>query len=225
MKNLLLLTAFLCVAFFAEAQFVTGQKLISGQFGFYFNNTDVASTPGTSNQIFSFSFSPSFSRFKSPTLIIGGGLYYAYNRYHNFIGNPQSELSQSSHTMGLFVNRTKLESLAKKFYFTYTGTASANYQTSHPFFPSGSSFTWQDYYGATVSGSIGLLYELSPRFLLSWELSNLVAVSYRYQVETGKLANGTTSYKNVSNNVSLLTNLSGFNLGNVGIGVRYMLKK
>jgi hypothetical protein len=224
MKNILLITLFVCAAFFANAQFTTGEKQIAGQLGFGFNESNIGNGTSVSSNTFNVRFSPSFSRFKSPTLMTGAGLYYYYNRTHISIGNPLDDRIQPYHSFGVFMNRTKLEPLAKKFYFTYTGTASIGYQLSHPYYVSSGSATWQDSYGATVSCSIGLLYDLNSRFLLSFELSNVLALSYNRSIERGSLSNG-TEYKTFSSSFGLSTNLAGFTLSNVVFGIRYRLKK
>lgn len=224
MKNLLLITAFLCLTFFADAQFTTGEKQIAGQFGFGFNETAIGNATGVSSNTSNFRFSPSFSRFKSPTLMTGVGIYYYYNRSHVSIGDPINERIQPFHSFGLFMSRTKLEPLAKRFYFTYSGSAGISYQMSHPRYVSGGSDNWQDSYGVSVSAGIGLLYDLNTRFLLSCELGNLLGAGYTYGVVTGFFSNGTT-YKSTGSSFGLTTNLAGFNLANVGIGVRYRLKK
>lgn len=224
MKNLLLFTTFLCSVFFANAQFTTGQKLISGHLGFGFSNTKITNNPGVSNKNTVFSFSPAFSRFKSPNVMTGIGLRYQYNGYHGMIGDPVNEFRQNQHAFALFVNRTKLEPLAKKFYFTYTGEVNANYQVNHPNTRPLNPVNWYDIYGVSASGSIGLLYELNQRFLLSFELSNLVSISYHHTIEQGKTQT-TTVFKNTSDNFGFSANLSGFNLASVDVGVKYLLKK
>jgi hypothetical protein len=224
MKNLLLLTVLLCLAGSTDAQFVTGEKQIAGQFGFGFNENEIGNVSGINSNAFNFRLSPSFSRFKSPTVMTGFGLYYQYYRTHYSIGNPTDDRVQPFHSFGVFVNRTKLETLAKKFYFTYTGAVNIGYQMSHPYYVLAGSGTWQDSYSASVSASVGLLYDLNPRFLLSVELGNILGIGYSHGVETGSLSNG-TEYKSSTNSFGFTTNLAGFNLSNMVIGVRYRLKK
>ncbi|MES2329743.1 MAG: hypothetical protein V4539_09080 [Bacteroidota bacterium] len=225
MKNLLLLTAFLFSAFISSAQFETGQKLIGGQFGISSSNNKISSTPGVSNSTFFLSFSPSVSRFKSPLVISTTGFSYSYSRYRNYFGNPASERIEPAHSFGVFFSRTKLEPLAKKFYFTYTGTVGANSGFIHPYYVStGAADAQHEFYGAYLSGSIGLLYQLSQRFLLTCELTNLFNMNYQHTVETGYAGPGST-YKNTGDQVNLSTNLAGFNLSSMTVGVRYMMKK
>lgn len=225
MKNLLLLTAFLCLAFFADAQFTTGQKLISGQFGITLNESDINSIPGVSGNNTFVSFSPSFAKFKSPTVLSGAGISYYYSRYHSGIGSGAAERIQPTHFFGIFVNRTKLEPLAKKFFFTYTGTAGVNVSFSRDRYASGLRARDQDIYGASVTAGMGLLYQLHPRFLVTWEFSNLISLNYNHARETSYNPSNTPAYQNISNSISLSGNLANFTLGYVMVGVKYMLKK
>jgi hypothetical protein len=225
MKNLLLLTTFVCSVFFARAQFATGQKLISGQFGISLADNEINATPGIgSNNVF-LNFSPSFAKFKSPTVLDGIGISYFYSRYHTGISSPATERIQPTHSIGVFVNRTKLEPLAKKFFFTYTGTIAANAAFSRDRYASGPRARDQDNYGVSLAGGIGLLYQLNQRFLLTWGLSNVVSLAYNYSIETSYTPANTPAYKIISNRIALEGNMVSFNLGNVSVGVKYMLKK
>ncbi len=224
MKNLLLITAFTCSVFFAHGQFTAGQKMISGQFGFSTSLNDVNFTPGVSGNYVYVNFSPSFAKFKSPTLLDGMGISYFYSRYHTGIGNPAAERIEPTHSFGVFVNRTKLEPLAKKFFFTYTGTLAANVSLSRDRYASGVRVRDQDVYAGTVSGGIGLLYQLHPRFLVTWGLTNVISLTYNHVAETNYTTTNTPSYKNTSDRVELTGNLANFNLGYVVVGVKYMLK-
>jgi hypothetical protein len=221
-KNLLLFTCLLSVCF-VNAQFSAGQKLIGGQFAISLvKSNEKNPTPGTGSNQFLINFSPSIARFKTPNLLTGAGFFYSYEHYVVDVGGP-AERTDDSHSFGLFINRTKLETLARKFYFTYTGTAGANYQVGHSYFASGATNTDSDGYTIYVSGGIGLMYQLNQRFLLSFGLVNLLNLSYYHGAQTRYVASGNT-YESKMNGFNLSTSFTNINLNSVSVGVRYLLK-
>jgi len=222
MKNYLLLFTGLLFSCIVNAQFVTGQKLIGGQLSFHLSNSDLSSTSGNAQRTTSVGLSPSFSRFVSPNVFntIGFSYLYQHTRYNI---NSANEQNSNAHVFGIFVQRTKLESLAKKFYFTYAGTAGVNYQLIKTRYVIPGSNTDQNAYLGYVSGGIGLLYQVNKRFLLSCDLNNLFSVSFQHSDQ--KTFQGTSVYKSNGNNFGLTTGLSNMSLSSLSIGIKYMLKK
>jgi len=221
MKKTVCLLAAVCLVFAANAQFSAGQKMIGGQVSVGYSNTDF-NTPTVQKQNYTaVSLSPVFSKFTSPTRITGFGLQYAYSQQKTGIGGP-SEQDYYSHLIGAFVSRTQLQPLAKKFYFTLTGSVGANYQfqKTRNTLPT----TTVDTKGINVylRGGIGLLYQLTPRFLLSTQLNNLVSLEFGHGKST--TTNGNVSTTGTNNQVGFSTGLNGFSLNSVGIGVSYLLK-
>lgn len=221
MKKLCLLLTLLCFVYATEAQFSTGQRMIGGQLSVGYSNTDFNTTPIQKQNNSSVSISPVFSRFSSPTRINGFGLQYSYAHQKTGIGSP-SEQTYNSHLIGAFVSQTHLQPLAKKLYFTLSGTAGAGYQFQK--ISSTSSPATTDIKGVNVylRGGIGLLYQLNQRFVLSTQLNNLVSLEFGHGKTTNN--NGTVSTSNTTNQVGFSTGLNGFSLNSIGIGVSYLLK-
>jgi hypothetical protein len=78
--------------------------------------------------------------------------------------------------------------------------------------------------GLSVSAAPGISYRLSDRFLFDASLSNLLNLSYTYS-EIKYNTSATTTAKAISNSLGVSTSLSNTNLGNVGLGFRWLLAK
>lgn len=225
MKNILLLCAFSCAVFTTtKAQFTTGQKMIGGQLS---AGTSYTSYPGGSqNNSSDVTVSISLSRFKSPTVFNSMGISYSFLRNR---GNGTTLPSTTyNHGVGIFAERTKLERLANRFYFTYTGSVNASYGYRKGDFPTGvpatSSVIRGDSYNLYLAGTIGLLYQLNDRFIVYANLTNLLFAGYQHSEENTTVGNApATPVRN--NSFRITTSLaSGFSLSNFPIGLRYMLK-
>lgn len=222
MKNKILFVLLFSVVGVCQAQFETGKRVIGGQFGISFYNNNFNTTPATEQRSASISTSLSLSRFKSPTLLNGFGFYYVYYYGHSFIGNPTVEQKDYSHSIGAFINSTRLQPLARKLYLSFTGTAGAGYNFGKTNYTSNTNYTQTKGYNVYLSGGMGLLYQLNERFLLSCGLTNLLNLSYNYGNTSSY--SGTSVNKGTNSSINLSSGLSGFTLNNVAFGVRYMLK-
>lgn len=221
MKRFCFVLASFCLVYAAEAQFTTGQRMIGGQLSVGYSNMDI-NTPVTQKQNnTSVSFSPVFSKFSSPKRINGFGLQYSYSHQKSSNGSP-SEQTYNSHLIGAFVSQTHLQPLAKKLYFTLSGTAGANYQFQKTRISSSTATVDTKGVNVSLRGGIGLLYQLNQRFLLSTQLNNLVSLEFGHGKSTN--FNGTTSVSSTTSQVGFSTGLNGFSLNSVGIGVSYLLK-
>lgn len=76
----------------------------------------------------------------------------------------------------------------------------------------------------SISLSLGLLYQLNNRFLLSANILNLVNSSYNFN-DTKTYPSGNTTYTSKGNAFNLNAGLKGFNLYGVSFGFKYLLKK
>jgi len=204
-----------------HTQFETGKKVIGGQFAVSINNNNLNSTPGVEQRFGSFSSSFSLSRFKSPTLLNGFGFSYGYNHSINNVGSP-TEQSNYNHGIGVFVNSMRLQPLARKFYLSFTGKAGAAYNFGKSNYISNTNYSKSNGYSVSISGEMGLLYQLNQRFLLTCNLTNLLNLSYHYGNNT--IYAGANIYKSNSNGIHLSSGLSGFSLNSMAVGVRYILK-
>jgi len=69
-----------------------------------------------------------------------------------------------------------------------------------------------------------MLIKLSERFLLSTDLNNLASVTYSHAATKLYLSTGTQDIGN-TNTINVSTGLQSFNLGNLTIGIHYVLRK
>jgi hypothetical protein len=226
MKNILLMSALLCIVVTTRAQFTAGQKMIGGQISGSFSSGNVGGS-SDSDKRSSAALSVSFSKFKSPTEFRGVGIAYAYT--HHFATNMPSstdEIRENAHAFSIFFDRTKLVPLAARFYFTYTGIVGAGFQFSRSVTKNTIVNVYNnDYnsYQAYLAGNIGLLYQITPRFLFTCNLANLLSVNFFHSDARNSVGNGPFNYHN--NSFSLSTGLSGLGLNSISIGAKYMLKK
>lgn len=205
-----------------HAQFETGKKVIGGQIGFGLSKTNNPNiSPGLIQQYSSFSASLSLSRFKTPTLLNGFGFNYGYNHAEYAPLNSSAHTDNNS-TIGVFVNSMRLQPLARRFYLGFTGTVGAEYGFWKSSFVSPATYSQSKNYSVYVSGGLGLLYQLDPRFLLTCNLTNLLSLYYTHSDAT--YHNGITVDKGNTNSVYFSSGLNGFSLNSIGIGVRYILK-
>ncbi len=131
MKKTLLFVCLSLTILTSRAQFQSGQKLIGGQVSLNLSNATNTATPGVpaspdqraSNAYVNFSL----SKFKSPTVLNGAGISYGYANTRSGIGSS-AERKVTVHSIGAFVNKTKLQPLAKGLYLSFTGAASGIYQ-------------------------------------------------------------------------------------------------
>lgn len=223
MKNTCLLLLLLIIVTVSHAQFQTGKKVIGGQIGIATGyNNYYNPSPGIEDRNTQFSASLSLSRFKSPTLLNGFGFSYGYMHNRNNIGTPADEQNYNAHTIGAFINSTKLVPLVRKLYLSFTGTVGAGYGFSKTDYVNTTSYRKREGYNLTVSGDMGLLYQLNERFLFTATLVNLANLSYSHY--TNSNYSGATVSKINSSNFALNSGLTGFSVNNISVGVRYILK-
>lgn len=218
-----------CIAFAAalfgficgKAQFAPGQKMLSGiiQLGTtngYFNNI----TPSQEYKGIGVSFSPTFSRFTSEKAFVSVGLMYGYNENRTNI-NTSGETNIHANTVGITLARTRLEKLANRFYFTYSGqfSATASFQKSMQGIPYSDGDV--DTYTTGFYGGVGLLYRMNERFMFTTTLANIFQAYYSH---TNYRFNSPSYAKKNSDNVNV-TLFNTQNGGNVfGFGMYYLLK-
>ena len=214
MKNLLTLCSCFLLITSIKAQFDKGQKMIDGQFSFYNQKIQANSvTPKSNASYVNASFS--LSHFTSPSIIMGFGISYGYG------DNGENSTSNS---VGAFYNCMKLEKLANRFYFTFAGTASINYNENNSSANLGQDKNKQTSITPSISLGLGLLYHLNNRFLLSASLVNIGNLSYSID-NTKTFHNGSESNTTKSNTFKLNSGLNGFNVNDIAFGFRYLLKK
>jgi hypothetical protein len=226
MKNFLLMFALVCIVITTQAQFTTGQKMIGGQISGGFSTGKVDGSSDYDKRA-NAAFTLSLSKFKSPTEYRSVGITYAYT-HHSAANMPSlpDEIRENAHAFNIFFDRTKLVPLASRFYFTYTGSVGAGVQFSRSTTKHSPTTIYNDDYNnyqAFLTGNIGLLYQLTPRFLFTCNLANLLSVNFLHSDSRNSIGPGPYNYHN--NSISLSTGLSGLGLNSISIGAKYMLKK
>lgn len=197
----------------SKAQFEKGQKMLGGQFSFYDQKTESSnSTPKNISSGVSASFA--YSQFTNPRTFNSYGINFSYG------DNGSNTINKSA---GIFYNYTKLEPLAKRFFFTYGGTAAISFSEYNNNYPgSGSSNLRRT--TPNVSIGLGLMYQLSNRFVINASLLNLASLSYNID-NTESFPATNSPYTTKSNTFYFNTGLNGFNLYNINFGLNYLLKK
>jgi hypothetical protein len=227
MKNFLLITALLCIAFTTQAQFTTGQKMIGGQIAGTFSDNRSDGAP-SSDKTSNIGLSLSLSKFKSPTSYRSFGI--AYTNYHrttrDFSAPADDGFKANTNYFDVFFDNTKLLPLAKNFYFTYTGTVGAGVQFGKNTTTGGTTVAYNNYnsYVGFVNGNIGLLYGLTPRFLFTCNLANLLSISVAH-TDSKSGFSSTVPVSSHQNSFAISTGLTGLSLNSISIGAKYMLKK
>lgn len=221
MKNLLLISMGLGFSFIAKAQFTAGQKMIGGQLNFSTNKTESITTPSNNQKNTNGAIRLSLSRFKNPLLLTGVGIQYGYTG--STYDNGVSQQDNKNHQFGAFYEMTRLQPLAKKLYLGFTGTLGANYSIATTSYPNNTSDKTKGY-NVYLNGGMGVWYELTQRFLLIGNVNNLLSLSYGHGKTTSYVGNNPGTNTTKGNNFSVSTGLNGFSLGNIGFGIRYLLK-
>lgn len=223
MKKLVLFVCLSLTILISHAQFNPGQKVIGGQVLLNLNSASTSTPAGSSTVVSqrgtSIGLNLSLSKFKTPTVLNGMGIFYGYTHNRNDISSSV-EQKNTNNSIGAFVNKTKLKPLAKNFYLSFTGAITGVYQFGDTKTVQLGNSSKRNAYAAIASGSMGVLYQVSQRFLVSGELSNLLSLGYNHSTET---LSGTTSSKSTSDAFNFSTGLNGFSLNNLSFGVRYLL--
>jgi len=154
--------------------------------------------------------------------LIGFGVQYSYSdaRYNS---GSSSQLENKNNVVGAFIELTKLQPLARKLYLSFSGIGGANYNIGDTYYPNNTKSQTKGY-NLYVNGGMGIWYQLTNRFVLTGNVSNLLSLSYGYGKTTSYLVNNTSVIEGNNTNFTLSTGLSNFSLGNFGFGVKYVLK-
>ena len=208
----------LCVSA-SYAQFETGQKLLGGQLSASFARTENSSSPfaNYSNNMF---LNFSFSKFTSSLALKGISVGYGYTFQHNFANDPVNDQRAYQHTFNLSAYRTKLQPMVRNLYLAFTGSLNGSYGFGRTTNVVNSDSDLM-YAAVGLSGSLGIWYRLSPRFILTGELANLVNLSYTH-VQSDSPPYRRSRYN--EDHISLAAGLSGTSFNSLAVGVRYLLK-
>ncbi len=221
MKSYLFLLCLIAVSF-ANAQFSAGQKLISGQLNVSTDNYTSNNSPGSDQKNSYGGISLSFSKFKSPLRLIGFGIQYSFSDTR-FNSSSSSPLENKNNVAGIFIELTKLQPIAKKMYLSFSGMGVMNYGVRDTYYANNTRSQSKGY-NLYINGGMGLWYQLTNRFILTGNVSNLLSVNYSTGNTASYTANNIGTADGSTSSFTLSTGLSSFSLGNFGFGVKYVLK-
>jgi hypothetical protein len=224
MKKLISLFVTFFTILYANAQFEVGQKALGGSIQFNTNsvkNDSTLSYPSPNN--IGFIINPTYSIFKTPTKLIGFGIYYMYN--HEWI-NPLGTGSNAKaiqQTIGLNYFMNKYQKISKNFYFLISWNNAIQYSFSKNIDSSTGEIREKNYQLYSTL-SPGLAYKINDRFIIEGLFTNLLALSYSMDKAgfTPLFGERTQNASNSSLNFS--SSLNGASLSNIQIGFRYLLR-
>lgn len=219
-KKSTILAFIVVISTMANAQFNKGQKVLGGNFGFSISKNK--SSDDYISRQYSLSLNPSFAKFTKSNQLCGIGVGYGYNRQKSESPNSLPNSYNTNQSVGVNVFSQRFYSMAKKLYFTLNTPASIYYMFGNNNAGSSTSVNESKTSGYSINVSLapGLSYQLNNRWLFDAYLSNLVNVGFSHNQT--KTANSNLKTKGDSFGIS--SSLSNTNLGNIGLGFRYLLK-
>lgn len=224
MKKIYALVLCCLSATFAHSQFDKGQKILGGGIGFSSNDYgDPADNYYTSNTS-TFTFSPSVGWFSKPNKLYGIGLTYGYNSNKTInVLNNSTELTKS-HSIGVRFFSQRFFSLTQNLFFTVTGSIGGSYSFGEITSTTNNveNKTKTPGYGVAADLAPGLSYKLSKRLLFDAYLNSLISINYFRQMRKDPSTGNTRTFQKGFN---VSSSLSNTNIGNVGLGFRWLLRK
>lgn len=205
----------------AHAQFETGQKVIGGNIGFSVGKDEAPYSYGYTSNFANIAVNPSFSKFRKPNLLKGIELSYSYQYWKSKSTQTTDVSRRYNNSIGISCFAQRFFPLTGKLFFTMKTTVGVGYQFGTDFTTTNSveNKTKNTGFGGGLTVAPGLSYRLSNRFLFDAYLSNLLYLTYSHlEMKSGQSTR-------VSNKVDLSSGLSNTNLGNVGLGFRWLLAK
>lgn len=229
-KIFTLLSLLYLIPALSHAQFTTGQKLIGGNVSLSTNSGNATQTFDNRNVYYSSNtgviINPSIAKFISPTKLLGIGIVYNYSNYSIKEEAPDNGNSYKNitHSGGINIFSQRFIPLKNNFFFTIQTGATALYSFSKQSDFKSQAMTKTNVYGISASLAPGLSYRINNRFLFDAFLSNILSVGYQHSstITNYPLPNETKTY---SNSFNISTSFSNANLGNVGLGFRWLLKR
>ena len=219
-KKSTILVVLIVTFFTANAQFNIGQKVLGGNIGFAVGKSESGDNY-TSRQN-SFTINPSFAKFKKPNQLCGIGVGYGYSRQKTESPNSVQNTNSINQSVVINVFSQRFYSIAKNLYFTLNTPASVYYMFGNNTVESSNSVNEIKNTGYSINLSLapGLSYQLNNRWLFDAYLSNLVNIGFSHNQSKSSTSNNKTK----SNNFGISSSLSNTNLGNIGLGFRYLIK-
>ena len=202
-----------------SAQFVSGDKYLTGTIGF--NSSKITSDPNAEVKSSGFEFSPAFIRFRSDNKAIGFRLLSGYSHAETSSGTNHEDSKHYNIGAGIFAQR--YFSLGNRFYFLVEPGISLAYgSTKNTQSAFAVTTTENKIYGARVYITPAIGYKLTNRLIMNLNFTNMLALSYTHQKSETKVANTTSASR--SNAYAFQSSLNNTSVGNLGITFGYRLK-
>jgi hypothetical protein len=212
--------------FLVNAQFQTGQKVVAANIDVNFYNDKNTSTSTSENKGWNVNFHPSIGKFYKPNLLRGIGLSYGYS-YSKTKSSISTDIEKTNNNLiGIDLFAERFFSLSENLFFTFQTVARVNYRfgKNTTTSPVSEIISESKGYGLGVGLTPGFSYRLSRRFLFDAHLSDILSAGYNYS-EMKVSAPSAGLPKSTNSNFNLSSSLSNTNLGNVGLGFRWLLAK
>lgn len=213
------------------AQFATGQKVIGGNVSFSTcssNSTQIFDNRIYHNSGTSIGINPSIGKFYTPTSLRGIGIIYNYNNNNNYSTEDttanRNGYKNFLNSAGLNIFSQHFISLSSNLFFTIQTSALALYSFCKLSDLITTTTTKNKAYGISAALAPGISYKLNSRILFDAYFSNLLSVGYTYSttVTNYPLPKETKTH---GNSFNISSSLSNTNLGNIGLGFRWLLKR
>lgn len=215
----------------SDAQFETGQKVIGGNISFSTNSsnsTQVYDTRNYHSDGISAVINLSIAKFYSPVSLRGAGIFYMYNNSKSYSledsSNNRNGYKNLQHSIGINLFSQHFIPISTRLFFTIQTSITAMYGFGKQSDITNVSTVKNKGYGISAALAPGVSYKINKRFLFDAYLSNLLSAGYGHSTTTTvyPLAKET---KTRSDNFNISTSLSNTNLGGIGFGFRWLLKR
>ncbi len=224
MIRIFTLTCISFAAFTASAQFEIGQKVLGGNVSFASGNEENVYMNDYENKYLNFTVNPSIATFTKSNKLQGIGLSYS-NSYQK-TGYLRYEISKNySNSLGIELFSQRFISITKGLFFTLKTSAGASYQfgKQEKFFNSVPNDLKSTGFGIGAYLAPGISYKLTNRLLFDAYLSDFLALSYSHS--KFKDPTSSTPLKRTRDSFRIHSSLSNVNLGNIGLGFRWLMKR
>ena len=218
-KKSTILVLLIVITSVANAQFTKGQKVLGGNGGFSVGKSESSDFTNRQNTI---TINPSFAKFTKANQLCGIGLVYGYSQQKSVSPNYAQKSNIKNQNIGVNVFSQRFYNLAKNLYFTLNTSGSVSYLFGKTVIESSNTYNESKSKGYAINVGLtpGFSYQLNNRWLFDAYLSNLVNVGFSHN----QSKSSTSNYKTKSNNFGISSSLSNTNLGNIGLGFRYLIK-
>lgn len=217
MKKISTLSVIVLLAFNASAQFQKGNKVLGFGLNVNSNSREITYDPNLrlikTNNV---NLNTKLGFAKSESRLNGFFLSSGYGKTKSYLASSNNSYSNQSINFGAGYFARKYMSFGNRFFVFGEAAAGGFYAANYR---AKLSDTYQQNFGASVSLRPGLAYKIKERLLLELEFADLANITYsQSENETGM------SDKRIERNFSLGTSLSLSYFGNIGIGLRIILK-